>query len=751
MPQGNLSSAGCSGNAHAQRPVFLFFYREFSVEDAKQCHWDEIGIGRQNMLYCIKCGDPIDKGELICDKCGYHFTLVEGAPATVYMEQVRPGLREEMSNGQQGGIHRATPVNSQPVINGRPLGAGQQPYNNAHPAGMGQQPYNNAHPAGMGQQPFNRQTYPNGNQASAVNHGMGQGAPAQRGFEMRPVNVNAAPAQPVKKKKKASAGKIVLIVCGSIAGLLLLVCVGGFFIIRGLYTAVDDMMFSGDEYTLAANNVDTTGNTPGSGFLDFNASTDPAQTPPGETNYEAPVVHEFETDDGVVSGAIRDSFTKIKGDGTDKVTVMVYMNGSNLESSYGCATSDLKEMLNATLSDNVNIVIQTGGTSKWRNDVVSAKHSQRYIIENNALTLVDDTLDQLDITKSETLEDFITFAHRYYPANREILIFWDHGGGAVYGFGYDENVSDYDAALTLDEIQTAIRNSGVKFEMIGFDACLMGSIETACALSDYADYLVASEDFECANGWEYQNWLSRFGTDSSVPMDEVAKTIIADFVKESQQSETDGILALIDLRYSRLLFNAWQNFAYANKGDLLTCNYNMEMHRSDRWNFGLRPYYRDPFDALFGTQDNYELKNYSYAVDLMALANTLSTDESLALSAALANALVYSSSTSGDSGMTGLSVTLPYGDEEFNEKAQDIFSKCGFDETYLAFVGDFAANDSTDVYNWDDSEWSGWDSFAQEEDVYDYDWDDYDWDDYVDNDYGWDSGDYDIIDDFWTN
>ena len=147
------------------------------------------------MLYCIKCGDPIEKGELICDKCGYHFTLVEGAPATVYMEQVRPGLREEMSNGQQGGIHRATPVNAQPVINGRPLGAGQQPYNNAHPAGMGQQPYNNAHPEGMGQQPFNnahpagmgqqpfdRQTYPNGNQASAVNQGMGQGSPAQRGF-----------------------------------------------------------------------------------------------------------------------------------------------------------------------------------------------------------------------------------------------------------------------------------------------------------------------------------------------------------------------------------------------------------------------------------------------------------------------------------------------------------------------------------------------------------------------------------------
>ena len=42
------------------------------------------------MLYCVKCGDPIEKDELICDKCGYHFTIVEGSPAKVYMNQV-PG------------------------------------------------------------------------------------------------------------------------------------------------------------------------------------------------------------------------------------------------------------------------------------------------------------------------------------------------------------------------------------------------------------------------------------------------------------------------------------------------------------------------------------------------------------------------------------------------------------------------------------------------------------------------------------
>ena len=75
----------------------------------------------------------------------------------------------------------------------------------------------------------------------------------------------------------------------------------------------------------------------------------------------------------------------------------------------------------------------------------------------------------------------------------------------------DENLNDPYAALTIDEIQRAISDSGVKFEMIGFDSCLMGGLETACALCDYSDYLIVSEDFESGSGWEYQNWLSLLG------------------------------------------------------------------------------------------------------------------------------------------------------------------------------------------------------------------------------------------------
>jgi hypothetical protein len=62
----------------------------------------------------------------------------------------------------------------------------------------------------------------------------------------------------------------------------------------------------------------------------------------------------------------REPFTQILGNGQDKVTVMLYLCGSDLESSYGCATADLNEILSANLGPNVNIIVETGGAEQCR-------------------------------------------------------------------------------------------------------------------------------------------------------------------------------------------------------------------------------------------------------------------------------------------------------------------------------------------------------------------------------------------------
>ena len=61
------------------------------------------------------------------------------------------------------------------------------------------------------------------------------------------------------------------------------------------------------------------------------------------------------------------------GDSSDTWTVLVYMCGSDLESEAGLATDNLIELTGSELGNNVNFVIQTGGASKWRNNIITAK------------------------------------------------------------------------------------------------------------------------------------------------------------------------------------------------------------------------------------------------------------------------------------------------------------------------------------------------------------------------------------------
>lgn len=653
------------------------------------------------MLYCVKCGDPIEKDELICDKCGYHFMVVEGSPAKVYMNQVPDAKATQNMQGH--------PV--QPNMQGRPMQSNMR----------------NMQSRPMQPDMRNVQGRPMPSNMRNV-----QGRPMQPGMQ----NVQGRPVQPVrgqvqKPKKKKRGWLIALCSIGGIVAVMLLCTVvfAGAFLITGgvLLDTEDDIIVneynpSDDSNTIAqANPVVYDG-------------TDTIQEP-----------------EPMVSGAIRDSFVTLKGNNQDTVTIMLYMNGSDLESDHGMATMDIREILSATISDNVNIVIQTGGTRRWKTEAIASDHSQRFLVENGALTLVDDSLGQLDITDPNTLEDFISFCNTNYPADRNMLILWNHGSGSVYGFGYDEHVDDYYAALTLDEIQTAIRNTGIKFEMIGFDACLMGGLETACALSDSADYLIASEDFESGRGWEYQNWLTVLGTNSSTPMEDLAKIIIDDFVKESHSYGSDGILALIDLRYTRLLFQAWIDFAYSAKDDLLECNYSMEMNRSDRashhFDTQLERIMRDPWEAMFDNNESV-LEEYYYAVDLMALADTLDTEEAEALEAALGMALIYCSATQGDSEMTGLSITLPYNDSSFYEEMETVYTNCGFDADYIDFLESFVDADISEHYDWAESEWDGWENYEEEE----YDWEEWDqWEEYQENDFGWDEYDYTSEWEEWYN
>lgn len=432
---------------------------------------------------------------------------------------------------------------------------------------------------------------------------------------------------------------------------------------------------------------------------------------------------------------VRPKQVQLKGDGTDTVTVLVYMNGSNLESDDGQATTDLAEMVKAGDSDQVNVLVQTMGTSKWKRYGIASNRSQIYEVGGDGLTLVKDDLGQLDATAASSLSSFVSWGAANYPADRYILIFWDHGAGPVYGFGYDE-FQDADATLTLDEMQTALKEAGVFFDFIGMDCCIMSALETCCALYDYCDYTILSEDFESGLGWYYSDWLKALYRNSSIPTTTLGKMICDSMVMANQDDgEESAILALIDESVMKVLFTAWIDFAYANQDALKDTNFSREVVNTGRGN---PRFFSDWFES---SDDAYSMEDY-YITDIMTVASTIESEESEALASALSAALVYVAAGDNDAGMTGLAVTIPYGDSDFYEELVRIFTNCGFDQTYIAWLGNFAdvTYSSEDEFDWEswDSDWSGWDDY---EDTYDWD----SWYYYDDSSYD----DYDWYDDSW--
>ena len=422
---------------------------------------------------------------------------------------------------------------------------------------------------------------------------------------------------------------------------------------------------------------------------------------------------------------VKEKQAEIRGDGSDAATVLVYMNGSDLESEDGSATEDICEMLAADISGQVNVLIETVGTKSWSKRLgIASDHTQRYKAEAGQLVLVDDSLGQLDCTAPETLADFIAWGAANYPANRYILIFWDHGAGPVYGFGYDEHQSE-DSVLTIDEMQAAIGQSGVYFDVIGMDCCIMSALELCCAMYNYCDYMILSEDFESGYGWSYTGWLNALSQDAGISSEALGRIIVDDMIADNEKNDADAsTLALIDESYMKVLYTAWVDFAYANEHALLGENYSMHVKGGRRAHPALRE--KGLFDLLFDDAGNYAMADY-YITDIMAVAqniNAADSKEAEALAAAVDLAVAYFNCTADEVGMTGLSVTLPYGDADFYDLLCPVFTGVGMDADYVSWLGKFVEadgfNDYYDYETWYEDDWDGWDE-------YDDDWDWLDW------------------------
>lgn len=381
----------------------------------------------------------------------------------------------------------------------------------------------------------------------------------------------------------------------------------------------------------------------------------------------------------------------------DSWTVLVYLCGSDLESQNGAATKDLAEMVGASGSDNVRFVVQTGGAKQWATRGIDARQLGRYLVQNGSIVQIE-TINAASMGDPKTLSDFITWGVTNYPAEHMALIMWDHGGGSITGVCFDER-NNYDA-LSLRELDTAMGTAFAsmwdKFDFVGFDACLMSTLETANVMASYGDYMIASQESEPGNGWEYSSIVEYLSKNPSAPTAEVGKVICNSYLATlDRNSKGFATLSVVDLSKVDDLIQSFYRFS-------------QEMYDSGSNQSNLAVMSRG-IRSVDNFGSNNWLEGYTNMVDLGGLIQACSSTTPSAQEAldALNAAVVYQVRGTYHAACSGLSTYYPLKLSGSSELVA--FQSVAPNPSYLAYVDRLAHgatyNGGSQYTNYSDQQW----------------------------------------------
>jgi hypothetical protein len=194
--------------------------------------------------------------------------------------------------------------------------------------------------------------------------------------------------------------------------------------------------------------------------------------------------------------------------------------------------------------------------------------TKRFQLTRSGLSELED-LGEMNMGDSETLRDFLSWGLDYAPAEHFALIMWDHGGGWI---GFGQNMSHSGDKLNLQEMEDAISGGlgdagASRLDLLGFDACLMSTMETALQLQGVAEVMVASEETEPGSGWDYEVITNFVGERPSATSVEFGQAIADGYQRHIERLDPvqlPGItLSVINLRSMSALSAAFDDFSSA--------------------------------------------------------------------------------------------------------------------------------------------------------------------------------------------
>ncbi|KQS68733.1 hypothetical protein ASG41_07390 [Modestobacter sp. Leaf380] len=304
--------------------------------------------------------------------------------------------------------------------------------------------------------------------------------------------------------------------------------------------------------------------------------------------------------------------------------------------------------------------------------------ARTFSVQPDSLELRED-LGDVDTADPQVLADFIAASVEASPSEHYALVLSDHGAGWP-GVGADESAGQ--STMDLAGLQTGISDglaaAGLdRLDLVGFDACLMATYETAATMAPLADRMIASEELEPGHGWDY----AAFGvlTDPATDVDTLGRAVVDGFNAQATAEDTvdQTTLSLMDLTQLPALDEAMTALAGVLTDRAADLSPAVGRARSTTLAFGADP---DPSRS-------------TGQVDLGQLAGEISVaaldvaDEADAVTRALGDVVTYQVDGKAYLGATGMSVYFPAEAEYYAPAYADVVAAGAWSAFLDAYYG----------------------------------------------------------------
>ena len=236
-------------------------------------------------------------------------------------------------------------------------------------------------------------------------------------------------------------------------------------------------------------------------------------------------------------------------------TVLVYLDADNDLESAGIHNFNQMEVVGST--QDVHVIVQMDRRTGTDPNNEEWTDTRRYLITRDSDPLVmhsvrldDPPLGELNMASGMTLRNFVQWGKREFAADHYLLVIWDHGSGwqfraMEFAPAYKYIAIDDTSGDEMNITAIPIALTGLRMDVIAFDACYMQQLEVAYELRGCADYMVGSTAAEPSPGYNYARLLSRMsGNDDA---EQLARIIVQQYAAEYPEPQDNITQSALDL------------------------------------------------------------------------------------------------------------------------------------------------------------------------------------------------------------